>query len=162
MHIYTAVWSLMTALLNFHLNFVETVVLYRWETTRNCTSWTKKFQKQITLRRRNLLQLRSRSYVTSCGVLHMISFVTQDTTATDTTTTTYQPTTTKSLHFKPSILVFFAASPQKIHRWKKLRVQKIGLTSMPGGIARPSKLNWKKSKRAKISSILAQVGHLKT
>ena len=29
--------------------------------------------------------------------------------------TTYQPTTTtKSDHFKPSILVFFAASPQKI------------------------------------------------
>ena len=27
--------------------------------------------------------------------------------------TTYQPTTTKSLHFKPSILAFFAASPQK-------------------------------------------------
>ena len=26
---------------------------------------------------------------------------------------------TKSLHFKPSILVFFAASPQKNHRWKK-------------------------------------------
>ena len=41
-----------------------------------------------------------------------------DTTATataTTTTTTYLPTTTptKSLHFKPSILVFFAASPQK-------------------------------------------------
>ena len=34
--------------------------------------------------------------------------------------TTYQPTTTKSDHFKPSILVFFAASPQKNHRWKKL------------------------------------------
>ena len=49
-----------------------------------------------------------------------------DTTATakataTTTTTTYLPTTTptKSLHFKPSILVFFVASPQKNHRWKK-------------------------------------------
>ena len=31
---------------------------------------------------------------------------------------TYQPIT-KSHHFKPSILAFFAASPQKNHRWKK-------------------------------------------
>ena len=30
---------------------------------------------------------------------------------------------TKSHHFKPSILAFFAASPQKNHRWKKLFVQ---------------------------------------
>ena len=43
----------------------------------------------------------------------MKPFVTPDTTATDTTTTYHQPTTTKSLHFKPSILAFFAASPQK-------------------------------------------------
>ena len=44
----------------------------------------------------------------------MFPFVTPDTTATATTTTYHQPTTTISLHFKPSILVFFAASPQKI------------------------------------------------
>ena len=33
--------------------------------------------------------------------------------------TTYQPTTTKSDHFKPSILAFFALGKKK-HRWKKL------------------------------------------
>ena len=55
--------------------------------------------------------LRSLTHETLCDTT---ATATATATAT-TTTTTYLPTTTptKSLHFKPSILVFFAASPQK-------------------------------------------------
>ena len=53
--------------------------------------------------------LRSLTHETLCDTGHRTRY---------TFFTTYQPTTTKSDHFKPSILVFLPSA--KNHRWKKL------------------------------------------